>query len=160
MSIPAIPRLLYTDTVEKLVLTNFVSANDALAAESTAACQTRGVAITGVRQLDVMINVVDRLSATKIYLKVRFSGLASPDPATPTDWGFVMTDNLDAATGISSAQEYVIELDLLNVNGVANASVSRRYTTRIQQISGLHASAIVWADNAVAGAVSFVQIGG
>jgi hypothetical protein len=160
VSYPNEARMLYSDTLEKLVLTNIVQSADPLTAEVDAACQTLGCDIRGVKQLGVMVNVTDKGAATVLFVKVRFSGLANPSSSTLTDWGFICVDNIDGGTGFSPVQEYVIQVDLANVNGVPNAATARRLCLRIEQISGLHASAIVWADSAVAGTVTFVQLGG
>ena len=160
MSYPNEARMLYSDTLEKLVLTNIAQSAGPLTAEADAACQTLGCDIRGVKQLGIMINVTDKGAATALFVKVRFSGLAAPSPATLTDWGFVCVDNIDSSTGISTVQEYAMQVDLANVNGVANPATARRICLRVEQISGLHASAIVWADSAVTGTVTFVQLGG
>jgi hypothetical protein len=153
--------MLYSDTLEKPVLSAIVVAADPLVAENTAGCQTLAVNIKGVKQLGMLVFVEDRNLATKLFVKVRFSGKAAPSIANVVDWGMVCVDNIDGATGISTVQEYMIEVDLLNVNGVANAATSRTLILRIEQISGLHASAIVWCDADMGPAeVFFVQLGG
>ena len=96
----------------------------------------------GVKQLDIFVDITTN-PGTTLYLKVRFSGKEAPDVTVPTDWGMVQVDNVAGATGISSVQEYMVEIDLSSVNGTALAA-ARRYLVRIDQVSGLWASAIVW----------------
>jgi hypothetical protein len=158
------PRMRYSDVVEQQVLDasgNFyATAAGAPTAELQAGAQTAAVSIAGCTQLDIFVNVTDLSTATKLYIKVRFSGKQTPSIATNTDWGYIQIDNIAGATGISSVQDYMIEIDLRNVNGVASAN-PRRYISRIQQISGRHASAIVWADQGTPkGAVYFMRQGG
>jgi hypothetical protein len=158
------PRLRYSDVVETLALDasgNFyATAAGAPTAEAQTTAQTDSVNIQGCKQLDIFVNVTDLSTATKLYIKVRFSGKQTPSTATNTDWGYIQIDNIAGATGISSVQDYMIEIDLRNVNGVASAN-PRRYISRIQQISGRHASAIVWADQGTPkGAVYFMRQGG
>ena len=160
MPYPNESRMLYSDTLQKLVLTNVPTAADALAAETTAGCQTLSCDIRGVKQIGILCNVTNRNAANTLFIKVRFSGLENPDVTQPTQWGFIMTDDIDGATGISAVQEYVIQIDLQNVNGVANPSVARQFCTRICGISGLHASAILWADSDVNAEIYFVRLGG
>jgi len=140
-----------------------VVAADAPTAEIAAGAQTDSTDITGCKQLDIFVDVVTNpgSTATKLYIKVRFSGSETPLTATNADWGYIQIDNIAAASGISSVQDYMIEVDLLNVNGVASAVVPRRYISRIQQISGRYASAIVWTDAGTAtGTVYFMRQGG
>ena len=169
MSNSEFPRLRYSDVYEQQVLDASLVPFSAFAvpagiptAEVTAACQTSSVNIQGCKQLDIFVDVATNPgnASTKLYIKVRFSGKQFPDPAVNTDWGYIQIDNIDAATGISSVQDYVIEIDLLNANGAASGA-PRRYVSRIQQISGRHASAVVWVDAGTAtGTVSFMRQGG
>ena len=163
------PRLRYSDVVEVPVLgtaatpATFAVAADAPTAEIAAGAQTDSTNIAGCKQLDIFVDVATNpaSTATKLYIKVRFSGKATPLTATNADWGYIQIDNIAAASGISSVQDYMIEVDLLNVNGVASAVVPRRYISRIQQISGRYASAIVWTDAGTAtGTVYFMRQGG
>ena len=161
MPYPIVPRMLYSDSLEKPVLAAIAIAADPLTAETTPACQTLAVNIQGVKQLGILVAIEDRNNAQKLFIKVRFSGKAAPSIANVPDWGMVCVDNIDGTTGISTVQEYMIEVDLLTVNGVANPTLSRTLVLRIEQISGLHASAIVWCDADMGPAeVFFVQLGG
>ena len=139
------------------------TAADPLAAEALAAAQTSALLIRGVTKIDYIIDVTSNTApATFLYVKFRFSDKESPDVTVPADWGYVMTDNIDAATGISTVQEYMVKIDLQNVNGTANPgfAAGRRYVTRIEQISGIYASAIVYADAGnVIGSVTAVRHG-
>lgn len=129
-----------------------------LTAESTALCQTSSASVLGVTKIDVFIDVTANPAATFLYVKFRFSDLELPDVGTPTHWGYVMIDDIAAATGISSVKEYMVKIDLNNVNGTANANQPRRFVTRIEQISGTSASAVVWSDGAgTEGTVTFVR---
>ena len=127
-------------------------------AEADANAQTSAVLVRGVEKLDVFIDVTAQTTATELYIKFRFSDKDAPSPGTVTDWGYVLIDNIDTATGISSVQEYMLKIDLDNVNGTANSNQARRYCTRIEQISGIWASAIVWSNGAnTTGSVTFVR---
>ncbi len=131
---------------------------DPVTAESTALAQTSAVLVRGVQKLDVFIDVASNGAAAFLYVKFRFSDKESPSVSVPTDWGSLMVDNIDTATGISSAQEYLLKIDLDNVNGTANPNVPRRYCTRVEQVSGLWASALVYSDgNLTVGSVTFVR---
>lgn len=131
---------------------------DPVTAEITADAQTSEILVRGVKKLSVFIDVTANAGAAFLYIKFRFSDKKSPSVSTPTDWGSVMVDDIDAATGISSAQEYLLKIDLDNVNGTANANVPRRYCTRIEQISGIWASALVYSDGGgTVGSVTFVR---
>lgn len=163
MSNSDFPRMRYSDVVEAEVRTlgAFKVAADAPAAEIDPDCHTTAVNIQGCKQLDIFVDVATNAGAAKLYIKVRFSGKQSPSTGTNADWGYIQVDNIDATTGISSVQDYMIEIDLLNVNGTASAVVPRRYISRIQQISGRHASAVVWVDAGTAtGTVYFQRQGG
>ena len=160
MPYPNESRTLYSDTQQKLVLTNVAQAAGPLAAEANAACQTASCSLTGVKQLGIVANITNRNAATLLNIKVRFSGKPNPDVTVVTDWGFIMVDNIDTSTGISTVQEYVIQIDLANVNGVANPTTARQYVCRVEQISALNASAIVFADSACDGEIYFVNLGG
>jgi len=133
----------------------------AVAAESQVAAQTDKVLLRGVSQLSALIDVTALGDATEMYVKFRFSGDESPDTAVPTDWGFSKVDNVDVATGISSVQDYLVLIDLATVNGVASA-VARKYCLKIDLVTALWASVIVWTDGAAGavGSVSFVRHGG
>ena len=159
------PRLRYSDVVETVARPTgaFKVAASAPAAEIDPDCQTTAVNIQGCKQLDIFIDVATNPgdASTKLYMKIRFSGKQTPDTATNADWGYIQIDNIAGATGISSVQDYMIEIDLLNVNGTAATTFPRRYISRIQQISGRHASAIVWTDAGTAeGTVYFMRQGG
>tara|TARA_R110002110_G_scaffold29784_9_gene105797 strand:+ start:84 stop:605 length:522 start_codon:yes stop_codon:yes gene_type:complete len=165
------PRLRYSDVIETealgtaLVPATFKVAANAPAAEIDPDCHTTSVNIQGCKQLDIFVDVATNPAgpptATKLYIKVRFSGKLSPATGTNADWGYIQVDNIASATGISAVQDYMIEIDLLNVNGTASAVVPRRYISRIQQISGRHASAVVWVDAGTAtGTVYFMRQGG
>ena len=165
MSNSDFPRLRYSDVVETeaRALGQFKVAANAPAAEIDTDTHTTAVNIQGCKQLDIFIDVATNPgnNSTKLYIKVRFSGKQTPSTGTNADWGYVQVDKLDAATGISSVQDYMIEIDLLNVNGTASAVFPRRYISRIQQISGRHASAVVWVDAGTAtGTVYFQRQGG
>ncbi len=165
MSNSDFPRLRYSDVVEAEVraLGAFKVAANAPAAEIDPDCHTTAVNIQGCKQLDIFVDVATNpgSTSTKLYIKVRFSGKQSPSTGTNADWGYIQVDNIDSATGISSVQDYMIEIDLLNVNGTASAVVPRRYISRIEQISGRHASAVVWVDAGTAtGTVYFQRQGG
>tara|TARA_R100001163_G_scaffold64883_2_gene60276 strand:- start:1026 stop:1529 length:504 start_codon:yes stop_codon:yes gene_type:complete len=165
MSNSDFPRLRYSDVVETeaRALSQFKVAANAPAAEIDTDCHTTSVNIQGCKQLDIFVDVATNpgSSSTKLYIKVRFSGKQAPSTGTNADWGYVQVDKLDTATGISSVQDYMIEIDLVNVNGTASAVVPRRYISRIQQISGRHASAVVWVDAGTAtGTVYFQRQGG
>ncbi len=167
MSTSEFPRLRFSDVTSEVVLpSSFIPTlgggglADAVTAETTPGCQTSGVNIQGCKQLDIFINVTVAAAAAKLFLKIRFSGKEVPDVTAPTDWGFVQIDNIDGTTGLSSVREYVIEVDIANVNGIANVA-PRNYCFRIEQISGRHASAILWSDSAnVQAEVSFQRQGG
>ena len=165
MSNSDFPRLRYSDVVETEVRASgvFKVAANAPAAEVDTDCHTTAVNIQGCKQLDIFVDVAQNPgnTTTKLYIKVRFSGKQEPATGTNADWGYIQIDNIAAASGISSVQDYMIEIDLLNVNGVASAVFPRRYISRIQQISGRHASAIVWVDAGTAvGTVYFQRQGG
>jgi len=136
---------------------------DVVTAEGTPACQTSSLNIQGCKQLDIFIDITaNPVAASKLFVKVRFSGKESPDTSVVRDWGYIQIDDVDSATGVSTVMEYLVEIDLDAVNGVAGpAGAERRYCLRIQQISGRHASAIVWTDVAlVEGVVYFMRQGG
>lgn len=159
------PRLRYSDVIETeaRALGAFKVAASAVVAEPDTDCHTASVNIQGCTQLDVFVDVATNPApkSTKLYIKVRFSGKQTPVTGTNADWGYIQVDNIDAATGISTVQDYLIEIDLANVNGTASAVVPRRYITRIAQISGRHASAVVWVDGGAAtGTVYFQRQGG
>lgn len=163
------PRLRYSDVIETaalgtaLVPATFKVAANAPAAEIDTDCHTTSVNIQGCKQLDIFVDVATNpgSTSTKLYIKIRFSGKQTPATGTNADWGYVQVDKLDTATGISSVQDYMIEIDLVNVNGTASAVVPRRYISRIQQISGRHASAVVWVNAGTAtGTVYFMRQGG
>lgn len=129
-----------------------------ITAETTAGCQTGSLVVRGVKKLDVFVDVTTNASASNLYIKFRFSDKESPDTAQPLDWGFVMVDNVDATTGISSVQEYIVKIPLDTVNGATNTNQPRRFATRITEISGIFASAIIWADGGnTAASVTFVR---
>ena len=159
------PRLRYSDVIETEARAtgSFTVAASAVAAEPDPTCHTTSVNVQGCKQLDIFVNVETNpaSTSTKLYIKVRFSGKETPVTGTNADWGYIQVDKLDTATGISSVQDYMIEIDLANVNGTASALVPRRYISRIQQISGRHASAVVWVDAGTAtGTVYFMRQGG
>ena len=165
MSNSDFPRMRYSDVVEAEVraLGAFKVAANAPAAEIDTDTHTTAVNIQGCTQLDIFVDVATNPgnTSTKLYIKVRFSGKQSPSTGTNADWGYIQVDNIDSATGISSVQDYMIEIDLLNVNGTASAVVPRRYISRIEQISGRHASAVIWVDAGTAtGTVYFQRQGG
>lgn len=166
MSNSDFPRLRYSDVEEILVLDHsgppgFSAAPDPQTAEADTTAQTSMLNVMGCKQVDVFIDVTNNAIANKLFVKVRFSGLTAPDVATFTDWGYVQIDNIDTATGISTVQEYMIEIDLITTNGIPNPNQFRRYLSRIQQVSGRFVSAIVWADAGGArGTVSFLRQGG
>ena len=165
MSNSDFPRLRYSDVVETeaRALGAFFATNaGAPTAEANPLAHTTAVNIQGCKQLDIFVDVAAvGIGATKLYIKVRFSGKQTPSTGTNADWGYIQVDKLDTATGISSVQDYMIEIDLANVNGVASAVFPRRYISRIQQISGRHASAVVWVDGGVVtGTVYFMRQGG
>ena len=172
MPISNFPRLRYSDVEEIAVLGTAASpvAIDALAtggladvvtAEGTAACQTSSLNIQGCKQLDIFVDITTNPGgAAKLFVKVRFSGKESPDTAVVSDWGYIQIDDIDAATGVSTVMEYLVEINLVAVNGAASTA-ARRYCLRIQQISGRHVSAIVWTDTALMqGTVYFQRQGG
>ena len=167
MSNSDFPRLRYSDVVEVPVLPlgtiPHLAAGglaDAVTAETTAGCKTSSLNTQGCTQLDIFVDVTAVPAASKLFLKVRFSGKQSPSVDLVSDWGFVNIDNIDTATGASSLQEYVAVVDLVNVNGVGNVQ-PRRYSLRIERISGRHVSAVVWSDTAgVTAEVSFQRQGG
>lgn len=159
------PRLRYSDVTETeaRALGVFTVAASAVAAEPDTDCHTTSVNIQGCKQLDIFVDVATNPApkSTKLYIKVRFSGKQTPVTGTNADWGYIQVDNIDAATGISTVQDYMIEIDLLNVNGTASTALPRRYISRIVQISGRHASAVVWVDaGAATGTVYFQRQGG
>ena len=134
------------------------NATDALDAETTTDALTSAVLVRGVEKIDVFVNVIAQTAATELYIKFRFSDLDAPDVTNVTDWGYILVDDVASATGISSVQEYMVKIDLDNVNGTANLNQARRYCTRIEQISGIWASAIVWSNGAgTLGSVTFVR---
>jgi len=166
MPISNFPRLRFTDITEEEVLDRtgaavFLASASPLVAEATPAAQTSAVSILGVKQLDIFIDITTNPNSL-LYVKVRFSGKESPDVAVPTDWGMVQVDNVAGATGISTAQEYMVEIDLNSVNGVVPvAGAPRRYLVRIDQVSGLWASALVWVGSGNGqGKVYFQRQGG
>ncbi len=167
MPISNFPRLRFTDVYEVEVLDRsagfYVSAapTDPTDAEQQAIAQTSAVSVLGVKQLDIHIELSNNPGG-KLYVKVRFSGKEDPDITNVTDWGYIQVDNIDGATGISTVQEYMIEIDLATVNGVTPpGSPNRRYLVRVDQVSGLWASAIVWADGGnTLGKVYFQRQGG
>lgn len=161
------PRLRYSDVIETeaRALGAFKVAASAVVAEPDTDCHTTSVNIQGCKQLDVFVDVAANNGATsKLYIKVRFSGKQAPATGTNADWGYIQVDNIDATTGISTVQDYLIEIDLLNVNGVSRGAAPlapRRYVSRIPQISGRHASAVVWIDAGILqGTVYFQRQGG
>tara|TARA_R100000951_G_scaffold115077_2_gene121990 strand:- start:24 stop:521 length:498 start_codon:yes stop_codon:yes gene_type:complete len=163
MPISNFPRLRFTDTQEAEVLDKsggFANHADPVGAEGDVNTHTSMVSMTGVKQLDMFIDISTNPGGAKLYAKVRFSGKETPDVATLRDWGYIQVDNVDTASGISSVKEYMVELDLANVNSTASAA-PRRYLVRIDQISGSWASAVVWADvGGVEGKVYFQRQGG
>lgn len=165
MSNSDFPRLRYSDVEEILVLgeADFLLAANSLVAEADPTARTSSVNVQGCSQLDICVDVTLPRLATTLYIKVRFSGKSDPDTSVLRDWGYVQTDNIDSATGISSVQEYMIEIDLTKVNGVALVA-PRRYVSRIQRISGRYASAVVWVDapgsSTAFGSVYFLRQGG
>ncbi len=163
MTISQFPRAKFSDVIETVVRPSsaFANAADPVTAELLATARTEAVSLVGVRQLDVFVDVDAALGAsTKLYIKLRFSGKKAPDIATLTDWGFIQIDNINGTTGFSSVQEYVIEIDLVNANGSPH-NAARRYISRLENVSGRFASALVWVDNAGAsGTVTFLRQGG
>ena len=164
MPISNFPRLRFTDIYEAEVLdrstAGFFVAADPVTAEGDSNTHTSMVSMHGVKQLDMFIDVTSNPGSAKLFVKVRFSGKEEPSTATLRDWGYIQVDNVDTATGISSAREYLVEIDLTKVNNTASAA-ARRYLVRIDQISGAWASAIVWSDTAdVNGKVYFQRQGG
>lgn len=159
------PRLRYSDVIEteaRALGAFFVTAAGAPTAEADPLAHTSSVNIQGCKQLDIFVDVATNpgSTSTKLYIKVRFSGKLAPATGTNADWGYIQVDDI-ATTGISSVQDYMIEIDLLTVNNIASAVVPRRYVSRIQQISGRHASAVVWVDAGTAtGTVYFMRQGG
>lgn len=167
MPISNFPRLRYSDVIETTVRTTgaFKVAANAVGAETDPDCHTEAVDIQGCKQLDIFVDVNQSAGTTaKLYLKVRFSGKSAPDTTINEDWGYIQTDNVDPVTGISTVQDYLIEIDLLNINGVSRGAAPlspRRYISRIPQISGRHASVIVWiGGGALDGTVYFMRQGG
>ena len=165
MSNSDFPRLRYSDVEEILVLDHsgggFSTAATPQLAETDTDAQTSMLSVQGCKQVDVFIYITNPAAATKLFVKVRFSGLKAPAVANFLNWGYVQIDNIDATTGISTVQEYMIEIDLVNTNGLPNPLQVRRYLSRIQQVSGRFVSAIVWTDVAGAeGTVSFLRQGG
>jgi len=167
MSNSDFPRLRYSDVTETeaRALGAFKVSASVVNAETDSDCHTTSVNIQGCKQLDVFVDVSQSAGTTaKLYIKVRFSGKQAPATGTNADWGYIQVDNIDAATGISTVQDYLIEIDLLNVNGVSRGAAPlapRRYVSRISQISGRHASAVVWIDGgALEGTVYFQRQGG
>jgi hypothetical protein len=163
MPVSNFPRLRFTDIQEAEVLDKsggFVNVGNPKAAEIDPNTHTSMVSMTGVKQLDIAIDISSIGTGGKLYVKVRFSGKETPSVATLRDWGFIQVDNVDTATGISSVREYMIEIDLTKINATADTA-ARRYLVRIDQISGAWASAIVWSDTAgVQGKVYFQRQGG
>ena len=150
------------DAIEVMASGALAAVADPVTAESTSAAQTAAVVIRGVEQLSVVVDVtVVNAAAANLFIKFRFSDKDSPSVSTPTDWGCVMVDKVDTATGISSVQDYMVKIDLHSVNGTPNADQPRRYVTRIQRVSGIHASALVWitsgAGSAATASVTFVR---
>ena len=148
------------DAVEVMASGALAAVADPVTAETTPAAQTGAVVIRGVEQLSVVVDVTAvNAAAANLFIKFRFSDKDSPSVATPTDWGCIMVDKLDTATGISSVQDYMVKIDLHTVNGTANANQPRRYVTRIQRASGIHASALVWVTNggAATASVTFIR---
>lgn len=126
-----------------------LSASDPVTAEGDADAQTDAIAIRGVTKIDYFIDVTaNPNSATFLYFKIRFSEKSDPSVSNVNDWSYICIDNIDTANGISSVQEYMVKVDLQNVNGSAflGFASGRRYVIRIEQISGIFASAIVYAD--------------
>lgn len=148
------------EAVEVLPSASLAALADPIAAEISQPAQTAAVVVRGVEQLSVIVDVtaVDA-AAVNLFIKFRFSDMASPDVTIPTDWACIMVDDIAAATGISSVQDYMVKIDLHTVNGTANANQPRRYVTRIQRISGIYASALVWitAGGTATGSVTFVR---
>ena len=162
MPVSNFPRLRFTDVKEAEVLDasgGFFQAADPVAAEGDPAAWTSMVSMTGVKQLDIFLDV-ETNPGGKLYVKVRFSGKEEPSLATLRDWAYIQVDNTAGATGISAVKEYMVEIDLDDVNGTADTN-PRRYLVRIDQISGAWASAVVWSDAAgVEGKVYFQRQGG
>lgn len=145
MPVSNFPRRRFSDIEKVSVLEGFLGvAADALTAERSN-LYTNEFDIVGVRQLDIFISVLDPQAATKISVKMAFTGYKAP---LAEQWAFVMTDNVDTATGISTVQEYVAEIDLTTVNGVATVAgdFPRTYLLRINNISGRKGKLLVWAD--------------
>ena len=149
------------DAVEVMASGALPAIADPVSAEAAlSGAQTAAVVVRGVEQLSVVVDVTAvNAAAANLFIKFRFSDMDSPSVATATDWGCVMVDDVAAATGISSVQDYMVKIDLHTVNGTANANQPRRYVTRIQRISGVHASALVWitAGGAATASVTFVR---
>ena len=162
MPVSNFPRLRFTDITEAEVLdasANFFQAADPVTAEDDPAARTSMVSMTGVKQLDIFLDVTTNPGG-KLYVKVRFSGKEEPLLADKTHWAYIQVDNTAGATGISAVKEYMVEIDLADVNGTADTS-PRRYLVRIDQISGAWASAVVWSDTlGVKGKVYFQRQGG
>ena len=148
------------DAVEVMASGALAAVANPVLAESAAGARTAAVSLLGVKQLSVIVDItaIDA-AAVNLFIKYRFSDEASPAIGTPTDWGCIMVDNIDTATGISTVQEYMVKIDPHSVNGTANAAVARRYVTRIQQVSGTFGSALVWitAGGTATGSVTFVR---
>lgn len=146
MPVSNFPRRRFSDIEQVSVLDGFLGvAADALTAERNN-LYTDDFDIVGVRQLDILITVIDPQAATKLSVKMAFTGYK--EPLLEEYWAFVMTDNVDTATGISTVQEYVAEIDLTTVNGVATVAgdFPRTYLLRINNISGRKGKLLVWAD--------------
>jgi len=128
-------------------------AADVTVAEINAANQTATVPLYGAREIDAFINfsAVDGAS-TEFFLRFRFSGKLAPAIAVVDDWGYVKIDNIDAATGISTVQDYEIKL----------TPTARTHVLRICQTSGTWVSCVLWVNAGVTTScsVSFVRQGG
>tara|TARA_B100000579_G_scaffold403016_1_gene386712 strand:+ start:208 stop:1059 length:852 start_codon:yes stop_codon:yes gene_type:complete len=128
----------------------FSTAANAVAAEADATAQTNHINISDAARVDIFIDVLNNNSASSsefLNLKVRFSGKEIPAKTTSTDWGYLLSHDI-SSSGISTANELTVKLNLAEANGTAWGTTARSFCFRVDHLSGRWISAIVWSDKA------------
>jgi len=130
----------------------FPAAADYTVAELNPFNLTDTIPLYGCREIDCFLDIRQLGTATEMHVRFRFSGETAPVIGTIADWGYLMVDNIDPLTGISTVQDYEIVF----------TPEARRYLFRITQTSGTWVSCVVWVDQGLGtdGNVFFVRQGG
>ncbi len=104
------------------------------------------------REIDCFIDIRNPGTATEMHVRFRFSGEEAPVIGNTGDWGYLMVDNIDPLTGLSTVQDYEVVF----------TPISRRFLLRITQTSGTWVSCVIWVDQGATtdGNVWFVRQGG